>query len=137
MLDTKNVMKTIRILLVDDQSNIRRGLRMRLGIESDMEVVGEATTGEAAVETATALQPDVIVMDVEMPGMGGIAATRTVRAAVPACSVVMLSLYDDSATRALARSAGAADFVAKHSMGESLLGAIRRAATDAAGPQSA
>jgi DNA-binding NarL/FixJ family response regulator len=126
-------MKTIRILLVDDQTNVRRGLCLRLAIEPDMEVVGEATTGEAALESAETLRPDVVVMDVEMPGMGGIAATRNVRDAVPGCSVVMLSLYDDSATRALARIAGASDFVAKHSTDETLLGAIRRAAAQPPG----
>jgi DNA-binding NarL/FixJ family response regulator len=127
-----NTTKTIRILLADDQTSVRRGLHMRLGIEADMEVVGEATTGETAIESAVELQPDVIVMDVEMPGMGGIAATRRVRAALPGCAVVMLSLYDDTPTRELARMAGASDFVAKHSI-DSLLGAIRRAAGDGGG----
>ncbi len=130
MNETKQV-KQIRVLLVDDQPTVRQGLRMRLHLEPDIEVIGEAATGEHAIEWARELSPDVIIMDVEMPGMGGIAAARRIRAANPNCAVIMSSLYDDTATRALARSAGAIDFVAKQSVDDALLAAIRNAARPA------
>ena len=69
--------KSIRILLVDDQSSVRRGLAMRLQLEPDITVIGEAEDGNAAVAAAQTLQPDVLVMDYEMPGMDGIEATKT------------------------------------------------------------
>jgi CheY-like chemotaxis protein len=71
----------IRVLLVDDQPSIRRGLRMRLALEPDLTVVGEAGDGATAVALATALQPEVVLMDVAMPGMDGIAALQALRAA--------------------------------------------------------
>lgn len=117
----------IRVLLVDDQKNIRRGLRMRLGLEPDLTVVGEAGDGEAALRMARLVAPDVVLMDVEMPVLDGIAATERLRQAEPRCSVVMLSLYDDAQTRARAAAAGACAFVAKTRMDESLLDAIRAA----------
>jgi DNA-binding NarL/FixJ family response regulator len=117
----------IRILLVDDQPNIRRGLRMRLGLEPDIEVVGEAGDGEAALRLAHIVSPDVVIMDVEMPVMDGITATTELRARAPRCSVVVLSLYDDAATRARAAAAGACAFVAKTKMDETLVDAIRTA----------
>lgn len=117
----------IRILLVDDQQNIRRGLRMRLALEPDLAIVGEAADGEAALRMARLVAPDVVVMDIEMPVMDGIAATSALRDASPRCSVVMLSLYDDAATRTRAAAAGASAFVAKTKMDETLLDAIRAA----------
>jgi DNA-binding NarL/FixJ family response regulator len=117
----------IRLLLVDDQPNIRRGLRMRLGLEPDIEVVGEAADGASALKLARLVAPDVVVMDVEMPGMDGIAATSQLRAGAPHCSVVILSLYDDATTRARAAEAGACAFVAKTRMDEALVEAIRTA----------
>jgi DNA-binding NarL/FixJ family response regulator len=116
------------LLLVDDQPSIRRGLRMRLGLEPELRVVGEADSGEMAVALATQLRPDVVVMDVEMQPMDGIAATRAVREVCPECAVVVLTLHDDSVTRARATAAGAAAFVAKQDKDEALLSAIRSAA---------
>jgi CheY-like chemotaxis protein len=118
----------IRVLLVDDQSNVRRGLTMRLSLEPDIEVVGEAADGKAAVEAAQRLQPSVVLMDVEMPELDGIAATTEIRTALPRTAVVILTLHDDAATRARAEAAGAASFVPKHRMDGVLLDAIRRAA---------
>lgn len=117
----------IRVLLVDDQANIRRGLRMRLGLEPDIEVVGEAADGEAAVRMAQLLAPNVVVMDVQMPIMDGIDATVAVTKEAFPPGVVMLSLYDDERTRARARDAGAVVFVPKTCMHEHLVDAIRTA----------
>jgi two-component system response regulator DesR len=127
---------TISIVLVDDQATVRRGLRMRLTIEADVEVVGEAGSGEAALRLVRSLSPDVVLMDVEMPGMDGIDATAALRAAAPQVAVVVLSLYDDARTRARAREAGAAAFVAKHQAKTTLLATIRRvvSSTERRGP---
>src|SRR5689334_13051192 len=97
----------IRILLVDDQPTMRSGLRMRLELEPDLAVVGEAGDGAAAVALARETHPDVVIMDLEMPVMDGISATIALRAVAPASAVVVHSLYDDAATQARARAAGA------------------------------
>ena len=99
---------------------------MRLTIEADVEVVGEAGSGEAALRVVRSLSPDVVLMDVEMSGMDGIDATAALRAAAPQVAVVVLSLYDDARTRARARESGAAAFVAKHQAKTTLLATIRR-----------
>jgi DNA-binding NarL/FixJ family response regulator len=127
--DNGNVMKPIRLLLVDDEPAIRRGLRMRLALESDVEVVGEAGDGVSALQEVQRLAPQVVLMDVEMPGMDGIAATSRLRAQAPRPAVVMLSMHDDQGTVARALAAGAAAFVAKHSIDAALLAAIRQAAS--------
>ena len=121
--------KNIRVLLVDDQPAVRQGLRIRLVLEPDVEVVGEAGDGAGAISLAESLRPDVILMDVRLPGMDGISVVRTLRAVAPESAVVILSLYDDAKTRARAQEAGAAAFVAKHKVEETLLAAIRRAAS--------
>ena len=108
---------------------VRRGLRIWLALESDLEVVGEVDDGAEAISLARTLHPDVILMDVEMPGMDGISATAALRSVAPQSAVVILTLYDDAATRARAQEAGAAAFVAKHRMEETLVAEIRRAAT--------
>ncbi len=120
--------KPIRLLLVDDQPAVRRGLRMRFALEEDLEVVGEAGDAIEAMLLARTLRPDVILMDVEMPGMSGIAATESLRAAAALSAVVVFTLRDDAATRERARAAGAAAFVAKHRTEEVLLAAIREVA---------
>lgn len=119
----------ITILLVDDQPNIRRGLRMRLGLEADLSIVGEACDGAAALSLAEELAPGVVLMDAEMPGMDGIAATAEMARRAPGCRVVMLTLHDDAATRERARCAGACAFVAKHEIDHALMAAIRGAAS--------
>jgi DNA-binding NarL/FixJ family response regulator len=121
-------MKTIRLLLVDDEAAIRRGLRMRLAIEPDVEVVGEAVDASSAVEMSRQLAPHVVVMDVELPGQDGIAATIALQQLAPAPAVVMLSMHDDASTVARALAAGAVGFVAKQHADGALLKAIRRAA---------
>ena len=120
----------ITLLLVDDQPSTCLGLRMWLGLEPDIMVVGEASSGETALELARTLRPDVIVMDVAMPGMDGIAATWALRTAAPNSAVVMLSLHDDPTTRQRAKEAGAVAFVAKDQLYAALLGELRHAAKD-------
>lgn len=120
--------RTVRLLLVDDQPAVRRGLRIWLSLEPDLEVVGEASDGSEAISLTQALRPDVVLMDVEMPGMDGISGTAALRSLAPQSAVVILTLHDDAATRTRAREAGAAAFVAKHRMEETLLAEIRRVA---------
>lgn len=122
--------KPIRILLVDDQGTVRRGLRMRLALEPDFEVVGEAEDGAAAIKMVEALAPNVVLMDVEMPELDGIAATERIASEAPACCVIILSLHDDPVTRLRAEKAGAASFVAKHRIDGALVDAIRASAGD-------
>ncbi len=121
----------IRVLLVDDQAVVRRALRGRFHLESDLEVVGEASTGTEALALAQTLTPDVVLMDLQMPGMDGIAATVALRRAVPQSAVVILSIYDDAQTRGRAQAAGAVAFVEKRGATDALLSAIRQAAAQA------
>ena len=121
----------IRVLLVDDQAVVRRALRVRFHLEPDLEVVGEASTGREALTLAQALTPDVVLMDIQMPGMDGIEATAALRRVVPQSVVVMLSIYDDAQTRGQAQAAGAVACVEKRGETETLLSAIRQAAAQA------
>jgi DNA-binding NarL/FixJ family response regulator len=118
----------IKLLLVDDQPIVRRGLRMRLMLEPDITVVGEASSGEQALVLVESLAPDIVLMDVEMPAMDGIAATAAMRASTSQSAVVMMSIHDDDHTRARARAAGAAAFVEKSGTLEVLLATIRQTA---------
>ena len=118
----------IRLLLVDDQPAVRRGLGMRLHMEPDIQIVGEASTGREALSMVQALSPDVVLMDVEMPEMDGIEATAALRRVVPQSAVVILSIHDDMQTRVRAQTAGAVAFVEKRGATDSLLAAIRQAA---------
>ncbi|MBN1811873.1 MAG: response regulator transcription factor [Anaerolineae bacterium] len=118
----------IRILLADDQPAVRDGLRMRLELEPDLTIVGEACDGLEAVTLAQALVPNVVVMDVEMPGLDGIEAARRLRAKTPSMAVVILSIHSDATTRGRACEAGAVAFVEKRAAIDVLLAEIRRAA---------
>ncbi|MDX6255300.1 MAG: hypothetical protein QOJ11_1634 [Frankiales bacterium] len=120
---------TIRILLVDDQPLLRQGFRLVLSAQEDMEVVGEAGDGEQAVARTRALQPDIVLMDVRMPGMDGIAATRRIVAEAPAAKVIILTTYgiDEYAFSAL--HAGASGFLLKDVQPADLLAGIRAVAT--------
>lgn len=118
----------ITLLLVDDQPSVRTALRSCLSLEPDLQIVGEADGGTAALAQAQALRPDVMLADVKMPDMDGIAATEALRQLAPGTQVVILTLYDDRDTRAKAHAAGAAAFVAKHEPLESLLTVIRQVA---------
>jgi len=116
---------SIRLLLVDDEVRVRQGLRMCMAGEPDLEVIGEAEGGEAAVELVRALHPDVVVMDVRMRGLDGISATQEIRWQSPLTRVVVLSMQDDALTRTAARDAGAAAFVGKEEGIGRLLDVIR------------
>ena len=117
-------MKPIRILIVDDVPQVRRELRTLLPLLASIEIVGEAENGQSAIELATVLQPDVILMDVEMPMVDGITATRLIKQQCPAARIIILSIHNDEAVRTQARSAGADDFVDKGAPLATLLKAI-------------
>ncbi|GLY05679.1 MULTISPECIES: response regulator transcription factor [Actinoplanes] len=118
----------IRVLLVDDQQLIRAGLRMLCDAEPGMQVVGEAGDGRAAVELAARLTPDVIVMDLRMPGVDGITATSRILAARPSARVLVLTTFGDDDHLYPALQAGACGFLLKDAPPEELLGGIRQAA---------
>ncbi len=118
----------IRVLLVDDQAVVRRALRGRFHLEPDLEVVGEASTGREALMLAQTLVPDVVLMDIAMPGMNGIEATTALHKTVPQSAVVILSISGDAQTFEQALAAGAVAFVEKRVAIEALLSAIRLAA---------
>jgi DNA-binding NarL/FixJ family response regulator len=119
--------KAIRVLIADDQPAVRRGLHLRLSLEPEVEVIGEAGDGAEAISLARSLQPDVVLMDVRMPGMDGIEATAALRAVARESAVVILSLDDSAKTRTRAKEAGAVAFVSKRRMEEELLAVVRRA----------
>ena len=122
----------IRILLVDDQPVIRHALRTLLTMEPDMTVVEEAPDGRAAVKLAQALQPDVVVMDVNMPRLDGPSAAQEMRRLTPKTAVIILSLHHDEGTRTRALAAGAAAFIEKQAASmNTLMAAIRQAAQPA------
>lgn len=129
--------RSIRLLLVDDQPAVQRGLKMRFALEPDLEVVGEAGGFAEAISLARALRPDVVLMDVEMPGMDGISAIAALRQVAPHSAVVIFTLRDDAATQEQARAAGAAAFVAKHRTEGALLATIRGVAAERRGRSGA
>lgn len=118
-------MSRLRILIADDHALVRSGLRALLAGQSDMEVVGEAEDGVVVVEQCQRLKPHVVVMDLKMPGRGGISATEDLRAQFPEVKVVVLTMYNDEAYVRLARLAGASGFVLKKSLATELIRAIR------------
>jgi len=126
--DTGRVMEPIQVLLVDDEPKVLRGLRMRLGLEADIRVVGEAADGATAVDLAGLLEPDVVLMDVNLPVVDGITATGELAVRVPQAAVVILSLHDDQGTVDRALAAGAVAFVGKQETDGNLVEAIRVAA---------
>lgn len=117
----------IRVALVDDQSLIRRAFALMLSVEDDIELVGEAADGSAAIGLAARERPDVILMDIQMPGMDGLAATRTISAAGHG-QVIVLTTFDRDDYLFEALEAGASGFLLKNCEPERLLEAIRTVA---------
>src|SRR5437763_831498 len=118
-------MKRIRILLADDHAVVRQGFKMILGAQADMEIVGEAGNGREAVELSEQLRPDIVVMDVAMPELNGIEATRRLLASTPHARVIALSMHKDSVYVREILRAGARGYLLKDSGGGELVSAIR------------
>ena len=115
----------IRIVLVDDHAVVRQGVAYLIGREQDMELVGEAADGETAVATIQAVHPHVVLMDVSLPGLSGIEATRVVHSLMPDVRIIGWSMFDDPEPAREIRDAGAVAFLTKSSGSESLLSTIR------------
>ena len=118
-------MSKVRILIADDHGVLRAGLRVLLNAESDMEVVGEAGDGSEAMVKARELRPDVILLDVTMPGTGGLQAIRHIRKACPASKILILSMHDDESYLREALRSGASGYALKKAADTELLSAIR------------
>ena len=121
-------MKKLRILLADDHKMLREGLRVLLDSQPGMHVVGEAASGKEVLDKAGDLKPDVVVMDLSMPGLNGLQATELLRTRQPAIKVVVLTAHEDESYMTQLCKAGAAGYVLKRSAGEQLVQAIRMAA---------
>jgi DNA-binding NarL/FixJ family response regulator len=119
--------RAIRVLVVDDQALFREGLRTLLSMQPDIEVVGEARDGEEALRQAGVSRPDVVLMDMKMPTLDGVAATRRLRVQLPACRVVALTTFDDDEYVFEALRAGAVGYLLKDASAERLVEAIRAA----------
>ncbi|HET6958391.1 MAG TPA: response regulator transcription factor [Vicinamibacterales bacterium] len=118
----------LRILLADDHVTVRHGLKLFIDSQPDMKVVGEASDGHAAIEGAVALKPDVVIMDISMPGMNGLVATRKLKQRQPAAAIVTLTRHADDAYLQELLRAGVSGYVLKQSAPTELLQAIRAAA---------
>jgi two-component system, NarL family, response regulator NreC len=118
-----------RLLLVDDHAVVRSGLRMLLENERDVEIIGEASTASQALEAAIELQPNVILMDIGLPDMSGIDATREIKKRCPDVSIVALTIHEDEEYFFKMLEAGASGYVPKRAAPEELITAIRAAAT--------
>ncbi len=117
----------IRVLVVDDVAETRENVRKLLQFETDVDVVGAAASGKEAIKLAAELDPDVILMDINMPDMDGITATEAIRQKLPHVQVVILSVQNDQNYMRRAMLAGARDFLTKPPMGDELISAVRRA----------
>ncbi|MFB7108495.1 response regulator [Streptomyces sp. NPDC056190] len=118
----------IRVLLADDHPLVRQGMRAVIDTVDDIEVAGEAGDGLEAVRRAVELLPDVIVMDLQLPGLHGIEATRQIRARVPDAAVLVLTMFEDDATVFAAVQAGALGYLVKGADGADIVAAIHAAA---------
>lgn len=115
----------IRVLIADDHGLVRSGLRALLEAHSDMEVAGEAEDGVAVVERCRQLRPDVVLLDLTMPGCGGVPAAEELRQVCPETKVLVLTMHEDEGYARLARNAGAAGYVLKRALATELIKAIR------------
>ncbi len=126
----------IRVLLVDDQTLIRQGIRLLLEIEPDIQVVGQAANGLEALDQAGALHPDVILMDVRMPGMDGVTATQELSKRFPEIKVIILTTFEDDETVFEGLKAGARGYLLKDISSEEMAEAVRKVAAGEALIQS-
>lgn len=120
-------MKKIRVLIVDDHAVLRAGLRTLLNLQSDFEVVGEASEGPEALEKVQQLQPDVVLMDITLPGMEGLEATKRLKKTHPNVKVLILTMHEDRRYLYSALKAGASGYVVKRAADTELINAIRSA----------
>src|SRR5215211_1446612 len=121
-------MEPIRVLIADDHPLYRDGMRGLLDSETGTEVVGEASSGEEAIELAEALKPDVILMDIKMPGINGIEATRHILNTSPQVGILMVTMFEDDDSLFAAMRAGSRGYLLKDSRGEEVVHAIRAVA---------
>jgi DNA-binding NarL/FixJ family response regulator len=118
-------MEPLRVLIADDHPLFRHGLSALLSASPDFEVVGEATTGEEVIELSATLQPDVILMDIQMPGTNGIEATRSIVHTSPHIRILIITMFDDDASVFTAMRAGARGYVLKNAQKANMFQAIR------------
>ncbi|HLB28371.1 MAG TPA: response regulator transcription factor [Dehalococcoidales bacterium] len=118
-------MAKIRVLIADDHAIVREGIRMILALQDDIEVVGEAADGSQAIEQAEKLSPDIILMDIAMPGLGGLEATLEIIKRQPRSKILVLTQYDNTEYIYRFLKAGAAGYVLKKAVGSDLVSAIR------------
>jgi two-component system response regulator NreC len=121
-------MAKIRILIVDDHALVREGITALLSMQDDVEILGEAANGKEAVEKAEKLKPDIILMDIAMPGLGGLEATMEIKKANPEIKILILSQYDDREYVSRLLKAGVSGYLLKHSVGKDLVSAIQAVA---------
>jgi two-component system response regulator DegU len=117
-------METIRILLIDDHSVVRIGLGQMLELEEDLKVVGEASNAEEALKIVDIVSPDIILMDIKMPGMDGVRLTKEIKQSFPSIKIIMLTLHGDYLAEAM--QAGASGYILKDIKRLELVEAIRR-----------
>jgi two-component system, NarL family, response regulator NreC len=121
---------TIRVLIVDDHAIVRAGLRAVLKGEPGMELVGEATNGEEAIQISQVVNPDVIVLDLNMPGLSGIQVTRLIKQEQPEVRILILTVHEDEALLREAIRAGASGYIIKHAAENELISAIHSVMLD-------
>ncbi|MBW5445490.1 response regulator [Cohnella sp. CFH 77786] len=121
--------ETIRVLIADDHPLFRQGVQTMLEMTEDLHCVGEATTGEEAVKLAQELEPDVILMDIRMPGLSGMEAAQRIRAAYPEIRILMLTMFKDDASVLTAMKTGARGYILKDASKDEILRAIRAVAS--------
>lgn len=126
----------IKTLIVDDDASFRQRVKELLAPEPDIEVVGEAADGQEAILRAGELRPDVVLMDVRMPVMNGVDATRHLKTAMPEIKVIVLTVFDVQEYREAAMASGASGYLIKKLLIEDLVPAIREAGIEDPGPQA-
>ena len=121
-------MPKIRIVIADDHALVREGITALLNLHEDIEILGEAADGKEAIDKAYQLKPDIILMDIAMPGLGGLEATLEIRKTCPDTRILILSQYDDREYVSRLLKAGVSGYILKHAVGTDLISAIRSVA---------